>query len=221
MAGMAGLTFGGVGSPSRILCLGAHCDDVEIGCGATLSELSARNPAVQIRTVVFCSTKTREAEMNACMSNLIASGVEVQSYFGGFRDGYLPYEGPTRAKEYAASSADGFSPDLVLTHSRNDSHQDHRFVAEITYQVYRDSLILEMEIPKYDGDLGRCNVYIPVGIEAVERKVTALLASYVSQNNKHWFTEETFKALMRLRGIECRSESGFAEGFNSSKITIT
>ena len=112
------------------------------------------------------------------------------------------------------------APDLVITHSRGDLHQDHRFVAEVTYQALRNGLILEMEIPKYDGDLGRPNVYVPVSEDAASRKISTIMAHYSSQRGKHWFTEDTFKAIMRLRGVECKSESGMAEAFHSSKIVI-
>ena len=203
----------------RILCLGAHCDDVEIGCGATLVELARRWPTVEFHIVIFCSDEQREIESRRSLTRLIGDGGQLHLSFGRCQDSFLPYR-PVDAKEFLVEAVKSTSADITFTHSANDLHQDHRFVAELTYQVIRQGLILEMEIPKYDGDLRQRNVYFPVSQQIADHKVSTLLECYASQSNKHWFSEETFRSLMRIRGIECKSESGLAEAFIASKIVI-
>lgn len=203
----------------QVLCLGAHCDDVEIGCGATLVDLCQRYPGITIHAIVFCSDDQREAETRRCMSQLLGDTVNVMLNFANFRDGYLPYMAAD-VKDFLVATSRGIKPDLVFTHSRQDLHQDHKLVGEITYQVFRDNLIFEMEIPKYDGDIGQRNIYYPVSEKAVDQKNRSLMESYVSQRGKDWFREETFMSLMRLRGIECRSATGLAEAFQVFKLVL-
>lgn len=220
MAGLAKIAFSDIGPSGKVLCLGAHCDDVEIGCGATLVELNTRWPGLEFHFVIFCSNKEREQETRKSIASLLGDETKVELHFGRLKDSYLPYRAE-EAKDFLVSKVADSSPDLVFTHYRHDLHQDHRFVGEITYQVFRDNLILEMEVPKFDGDMGRPNVFVPVSEEAVDRKMASLMNCYSSQSARQWFSEETFRAILRLRGIECRSESGEAEAFYSSKMVIS
>ena len=220
MAGMARLTFDALGRSRQILLLGGHCDDIEIGCGATLVDLIKRSPDIEFHVIIFCSDSRREQETRHSLKVLLGEDADITFNFGGLRDGYLPYQA-VAAKDFLLSKVKALTPDLVFTHNRDDLHQDHRFVGEITYQALRDSLILEMEIPKYDGDTGRPNVYFPVSQAAADHKVSTLMECYASQLDKHWFTKETFMAILRLRGLECRSAGGMAEAFYASKIVIS
>ena len=220
MAGMARVTLENIGPSGQVLLLGAHCDDIEIGCGATLIDLVERWPDLNFHAIIFCSDNQREKEARQGLATLLGEESSVTLHFGRFRDGYLPHQA-IEAKEYLIAKVSSLEPTLVFTHSKNDLHQDHKFVAELTYQVLRNSMILEMEIPKYDGDMGRPNVYFPVSQKAVDHKLFALRNCYPSQGDKHWFSEETFSAILRLRGLECKSASGMAESFYSSKIVMT
>jgi LmbE family N-acetylglucosaminyl deacetylase len=220
MAGMARLTLEGVGPSGQVLLLGAHCDDIEIGCGATLVDLADRWPNLEFHAIIFCSDEQREKETRGSLLALLGEKADVKLHFGDLQDGYLPYEA-RKAKDYLKGEINGLSPNLVFTHFRGDAHQDHRFVAELTYQVFRDHLILEMEIPKYDGDLGQPNIYIPVGEGAVDRKISVLTDHYHSQSDKYWFTEETFRSMLRLRGLECKSPSGMAEAFYAARVVLS
>jgi LmbE family N-acetylglucosaminyl deacetylase len=217
---MARLTFSDIGPAGKVLCLGAHCDDIEIGCGATLVDLAKRWPDLEFHAVIFCSDEQREKEARQSLAALLGDNTHVSLHFGELRDGYLPYQA-VEAKEYLVSKVNSLAPDLVFTHSRNDLHQDHRFVGEITYQAIRNSLILEMEIPKYDGDMGRPNMYFPVSQNATDLKISTLMECYPSQADKLWFSEESFRSILRLRGIECRSATGTAEAFYASKVVIS
>ena len=220
MAGLERLALGRIGPDGRILCLGAHCDDIEIGCGATLIDLVHRWPELDIHVLIFCSDARREEESRLGLAELLGRKTKITFHFGKFRDSYLPYEA-VAAKDYLNDKVGGLAPDLVFTHNRNDLHQDHRFIGEITYQVFRRALVLEMEIPKYDGDMGRPNVYFPASDMATDHKITTLLSCYPSQLQKDWFSEETFRAIMRLRGLECHSPTGMAEAFYATKIVVS
>ena len=217
---MLRISLDGLEASGKILCLGAHCDDVEIGCGATLVDLTVRHPGLAIHVITFCSDERREAETRRSFVQLLNHYPKLTFDFATFRDGYLPYEA-ANVKDYLAKQAAGTNPDLVFTHCRQDLHQDHRFVSEISYQVFRDNLILEMEIAKYDGDMGCPNFYSPISDDASKKKIDALMNCYGSQIDKHWFSEETFMALMRLRGLECRSPTGLAEAFYTSKLMLS
>ena len=220
MADLAKINLGDAESCSEVLILGAHCDDIEIGCGATLVDLVERSPKLRFHAVIFCSDPGRESETRKGLSTLLGERANLTIDFGGLRDGFLPYRAE-ETKQFLIDKTRPLSPDVVFTHSRHDLHQDHRFVSEITRQVLRDGLVLEMEIPKYDGDLGRPNVYFPVTQGAVNRKISTLMTCYLSQIDKHWFKEESFQALLSLRGLECKAESGLAEAFYASKIIIS
>jgi len=202
-----------------VLCIGAHCDDVEIGCAGTLLRLLEANPSLRVHWVVFSSDEERAAETRAAADAFLAgtSGgrVEVEA----FRSSYFPYVA-TEIKERFDRLGEEVEPDLVFTHYREDLHQDHRLLAELTYNTYRDHLILEYEIPKWDGDLGRPNVYVPVERQHADRKVEILLDAFPTQRDKHWFSEETFRAVLRIRGIESKAPSGYAEAFHCRKLAI-
>jgi LmbE family N-acetylglucosaminyl deacetylase len=204
---------------SRILCMGAHPDDIEIGCGGTILHLLEANPDSEICWVVFSGTEDRSAEARESAAAFLGSaggaGIRVEA----FRESYFPYQG-TEIKECFESLKSAFSPDLVLSHHRRDLHQDHRLIAELTWNTFRDHLILEYEVPKWDGDLGAPNVFVPLSEAVCQQKVQNLFTHFVSQRPRDWFTEDTFLALMRLRGMECRSPSRYAEAFYAPKLVL-
>lgn len=203
-----------LGRPLRLLAIGAHADDIEIGCGATLLRLVAEHPGAELRYVVFSSTPERELETRGAARALGASQIEIH----GFRDGYLPYAEPAKLKETMAALRRDCEPDIVFTHRREDLHQDHAQVAELTWNSFRDHLVLEYEIPKYEGDLGQPNVYVPVPEAIARKKIDIVLHHYATQASKTWFRTETFEAVMRLRAIECNSSTGWAEAFHGRKL---
>lgn len=203
----------------RILCLGAHCDDVDIGCGGTLLALRQADAAVAIDWVVFSAPPERARETRVAVEALLGSGENTRLVLRDFRDGHFP-ACFTELKSAFADLRDLGQPDLILTHHRGDLHQDHRLVGELTWQTFRDHLIWEYEVPKYDGDLGRPNVYMPVPDDLAERKIQVILDSYPSQSDKPWLTGDTLRALMRLRGIEARS-ARWAEAFHSPKLVVS
>jgi LmbE family N-acetylglucosaminyl deacetylase len=202
-----------------ILCLGAHADDIEIGCGGTLLDLLARNPAIEVHWVVLAATEQRSCEAQASAERFLAGVKNRQVVIKNFRDSYFPaqYEAIKTCFEQIRAR---LAPDLVFTHRLDDAHQDHRLVAELTWCAFRDHLVLEYEIPKYEGDLGRPNVYMPLAEDVCRRKVENLLECFPSQRARPWFTADTYWALLRLRGIECNSPSGFAEGLYARKMTL-
>jgi len=203
----------------RILCLGAHCDDIEIGCGATLLELLAARPGLAVDWVVLSSNPVRRSEAETSAREFLSGAGEVHVDIREFRNGYFPHVAAD-IKDFFETLKRREPPDLVLTHFRGDRHQDHRTVGELTWNTYRDHWVLEYEIPKYDGDLGRPNCYVPVSAAARERKIDLILEHFASQADKQWFSADTFRALMRLRGIECAAPDGHAEAFHASKLTL-
>ena len=196
----------------RVLCLGAHADDLEIGAGGTVLRLLDSTPGLIVRWVVFSARGDRRAEAQAGAERLLAAAGSSQIQLENFRDGYFPFVGAD-IKDCFERIKREFDPDVVFTHYRSDRHQDHRAVSDLTWNTFRDHLILEYEIPKYDGDLGSPNLFVPIPTETRERKLNAVLETFRSQRERAWFSAETFDALMRLRGIECNAESGFAEAF--------
>jgi LmbE family N-acetylglucosaminyl deacetylase len=202
----------------RILCFGAHCDDIEIGCGGALLVMQA-GAAVRIDWVVLSGSAQRRAEAAAALRALVRPAARGQLHFGDFPDGRFPghYD---KIKEFFEALKRLPRPDLILCHERDDRHQDHRAVNEHVWSTFRDHTILEYEVPKWDGGLGQPNVYVPVTAAQARRKVAALLESYRSQARRDWFDAQTFMGLLRLRGIECRSPSGYAEGFYGRKIRL-
>lgn len=203
----------------NVLCLGAHCDDIEIGCGGTLLTLLGQNPSINVYWQVFSSTPSRKKEAIAGARRFCAAAKSLQLNVLDFRDGYLPYEGAA-VKEAMEDVKKVFSPDLVFTHYRFDLHQDHRKISELTWNTFRDHLILEYEIPKWDGDMGSPNTFVAVDAVVAEEKIAALQAIYNSQKSKQWFTDDLFHAVMRLRGMESNSPSQLAEGFYSRKLMV-
>jgi len=206
-------------SVERILCLGSHCDDVEIGCGGTLLTLLARKPGIHVDWVVFSSDAEREAEARAGAEVFLERAGSSSVAIHSFRGSYFPYVAGDIKETFDALGRDT-RPDVVFTHWRDDLHQDHRVLSELALNTFRDHLILEYEIPKWDGDLGRPAVFVPLGEEQVDAKVEAIWDAYESQRDKHWFTKETFLATMRLRGIECKAPSGYAEAFHCRKLVL-
>jgi len=199
----------------HVLCLGAHCDDIEIGCGGTLLKLRKLNPEVQTHWVVFSSDDRRAAEARASAAAFAATTISVKT----FRGRYFPYVG-AQIKEYFDELAVGLDPDLIFTHYRSDLHQDHRLLCELTYNTFRGHLILEYEVPKYDGDMSRPNVYVNLTGPQCEQKISTILECFPSQSERHWFTEDTFRSLLRLRGVESKSASGYAEAFHCRKMVL-
>jgi len=204
---------------TSVLCLGAHSDDIEIGCGGTILRLLESNPALEIRWVVFSGEPDRAAEARLSAESFLGAGANGRIEVETFRERYFPYVAAELKERFDVFGSDA-APDAVFTHHEADRHQDHRLLSELTYQAFRDQLILEYEIPKLDGDLGRPNVYVPLDLSHVERKVGTILESFVSQRTKPWFTEETFRGLMRLRGVEAVAASGYAEAFHCRKLTL-
>jgi LmbE family N-acetylglucosaminyl deacetylase len=201
-----------------ILCLGAHADDIEIGCGATLLQLKKCSPQLRFYWVVFSASGTRAAEAMKA-AELFTSGCNKEVVFKEYRDGFLPYSGH-QVKEFFEELKGIVDPDLVFTHWHGDAHQDHRFLAELTWNTFRNHLILEYEIPKYDGDMGRPNVFVPLDDALAEEKIDYLLEAFQSQHSKRWFERETFRGLMRIRGMESNSPSGYAEAFHAKKLIL-
>jgi LmbE family N-acetylglucosaminyl deacetylase len=206
-------------SSPRVLLLGAHSDDIEIGCGATLQVLAARFPSLELRWTVLSATGERAAETKRAAKLLLPESVSIQFDLRTFRESYFPYIG-AEIKDFVQSLSGQFKPDLIFTHSMADKHQDHRVVSELTSNAYRDHLILEYEVAKYDGDLASPNVFVPASAEQVRKKIGALMEAFRSQSSKFWFTEETFTSLLRLRGVESRSLSGYAEAFHCRKLRL-
>lgn len=211
---MLGLTFNS-SEPSCVLLLGAHCDDIEIGCGATLLQLVERWPRTRYVWVTLSSDAERAAETALAASRLLEGASEPIIQIESFRGSFFPYDGAL-IKEYL-ESLKVHQPELILTHYRHDLHQDHRVTSELTWNTFRDHLILEYEIPKFDGDLGLPNTYVPMGMSHLQRKVQVLLDCYPSQRYRRWFTRSTFEAIARLRGIECNAPEGYAEAFYCRK----
>ena len=206
-------------SPLTVLCIGAHADDIEIGCGGTILRLLAERPRVTVHWVVLCSDaiRAREARRSATLMLKRASAHHI--HIMQFRDGFLPYYGPA-VKEAFEQLARDVSPDIIFAHHGGDAHQDHRVVSELTWNTFRNHTILEYEIPKYDGDIGRPNVFVPLGASVQSRKIRHLMTAFPSQRSKRWFSPDTFEGLMRLRGIECAAAEGHAEAFHSRKVVL-
>jgi LmbE family N-acetylglucosaminyl deacetylase len=212
------LTFASLGRPPVVLCIGAHCDDIEIGCGATLVHWAAQYPGTRFRWAVFCAPAARQQESRAAAAMLLP-GQSAELQFFDFRDGFFPAEG-ARIKEGFEALKGALRPDVILTHHLADRHQDHATLANLTWNTFRSHLVLEYEIPKYEGDLGHPNLYIPLAQSDLDRKVRSLMDCFASQRSRAWFTEETFRSLARIRGIECAAPSGYAEAFHARKVCL-
>jgi LmbE family N-acetylglucosaminyl deacetylase len=204
--------------PARVLAIGCHADDVEIGCGGTLLALAEQRPDLEVTWLVLGADGVRADEARASAAAFLA-GVSSTIVVEGFRDGFFPYLGPA-VKERFEQLKGEVSPDLIFTHAGVDLHQDHRLVSELTWNTFRDHLILEYEVPKWDADLSAPNVYVPVSEELLARKVELLLEHFPSQHGKHWFTADLFRGLARLRGMEANSPTLFAEAFRCRKLVL-
>jgi len=216
---LTGLSLPRSAAPLKILCVGAHSDDIEIGCGGTLSQLARRRPRPEFRWVVWSAAEPRGREASRGARRILGPASSDAVRLHEFRDGYFPTHFDA-IKDSFERLAGEFSPDIVFTHARDDRHQDHRVVSDLTWNTFRRQLILEYEIPKWDGDLGRPNLYVPLSAAAARRKTKALLDVFGTQRGKDWFSEETFLGLMRLRGMECRAADGYAEAFHARKIVV-
>src|SRR5260370_1761087 len=203
----------------RILCVGAHSDDIEIGCGGTILRLSEQYPQSTFHWVVLSATGVREAEAQRAASLFTGPTCLKGLLLKAFPDGFMPFVGADIKAVFDELKAT-VSPDLIFTHNRKDAHQDHRLLAELTWNTFRDHLILEYEIPKYDGDMGKPNVFVPLQPEIFQRKVRYVVDTFQSQHSKRWFQEDTFLSLMRLRGMECNAPSGYAEAFYCRKLIL-
>ncbi len=208
-----------LGTARNLLVLGAHCDDIEIGVGGTILRLAAEGRLASVTWAVMTSTPEREAEARASAAAFLEGVAETRVEVASFRDGFLPYSG-YEVKEHFEWLKGEVRPDLVLTHRRADAHQDHRLVAELTWNTWRDHLVLEYEIPKWEGDLGAPNLFVPLDRELCERKVKLLHEHFPSQAGRRWFTADTFMSVMRLRGLECNSPSDHAEGLYVRKAIL-
>jgi LmbE family N-acetylglucosaminyl deacetylase len=206
-------------SSCRILCLGAHCDDIEIGCGGTMLDFLERNENVSVKWVVFSSDEVRAREARECASAFLELARESDVLVKNHRDGFLPFLGHEIKEQFEEIKRD-FDPDQVFTHYRDDRHQDHRLISDLTWNTFRNHFILEYEIPKYDGDLGQPNLFVPLEESTCSRKIKYLIECFQSQRRRPWFDERTFLALLRLRGMECNSPSFHAEAFYCRKAVL-
>jgi LmbE family N-acetylglucosaminyl deacetylase len=217
---MVDLRLGSAERPlRRILCLGSHCDDIEIGCGGTILRLLREHPELEIYWLVFSSTPLRKEEAARAANLFLASGKKKKVVIRNYRDSFFPSQQSQIKGEFEKLKKE-FTPDMILTHYRHDLHQDHRVICELTWNTFRNHLILEYEIPKYDGDLGSPNLFVGLKESDCRTKLGYLRKAFASQRKKHWFKEEVFSALMRLRGMEAGSSTRFAEAFYARKLRI-
>jgi LmbE family N-acetylglucosaminyl deacetylase len=207
------------GQPLRLLCIGAHSDDLEIGCGATVLTWLASMPAVEVTWFVLSADGIRASEAHRSARALLARAAASKIFISDFRDCFMQSQ-YTEVKSRFESMKREVEPDVILTHYLQDRHQDHRLAAELTWNTWRNHLVLEYEIPKYEADLATPNTYVPISAPVVRRKIDHLKRFFSSQRGKDWFTDDTFRGLMRIRGLESRSRSGFAEGFHARKLVF-
>ena len=207
------------GDGYEVLCLGAHSDDLEIGCGGTLLRLLREWPIARVTWVVLSGNPARAAEARRSARRLIGRRADANIVQATFRESYFPYIA-VPIKELFDGLRREIEPDLVLTHYRDDRHQDHRLVSELTYNTFREHLVLEYEIIKLDGDIGNPNVYVALDAATVRRKISLLMQGFASQRDRRWFTEDVFQGVMRLRGMEAGSPSGYAEAFYGRKLVL-
>lgn len=206
----------------HVLCLGAHCDDIEIGCGGTILSMLRSNPDLRVTWIVFSSDSVRQVEAKNAASQFLANCTRSEVEIKQFPDRYFPSVW-AEIKDYFGQLASNFSgdnsPDLIFTHRRADRHQDHNLIGELTWNAFRNHVILEYEIPKFEGDLGHPNIFVPLSDEIVESKIDILSNCYPSQSSHHWFDDETFRSLMRIRGLES-GPNQYAEAFYAEKLVL-
>lgn len=203
----------------HVLALGAHADDIEIGCSGTVMRLLDERPGTAVTWVVMSAPDGRSQEAENSAKAILAPALEQTIVIKDFRDGYFPYAGGS-IKDLFEDLQGTCSPDVIFTHRTEDLHQDHRLIAELTWQTFRDHLILEYEVPKYDGDFGNPNVFSAISEQLSRRKMDHLMTHFPSQGHRRWFTEETFLSILRLRGMESASPTGYAEAFSCRKIVL-
>jgi LmbE family N-acetylglucosaminyl deacetylase len=208
-----------LGAMRRVLCLGAHSDDIEIGIGGTLLKLAGQASDLEVWWVVFSASGPRAEEASRSADEFLSGVARKQIKIGSFRESYFPSEWST-IKEWFEEIKAKFDPDVVFTHYRDDRHQDHRVLSDLAWNTFRNHLILEYEILKYDGDLGHPNVFVPVSEQLCARKIALLMKHFKTQSTRHWFTSDTFEAMHRIRGIECVSPTGRAEAFYCRKMVL-
>jgi LmbE family N-acetylglucosaminyl deacetylase len=207
------------GDRLSLLCLGAHSDDIEIGAGAMLLGLMERGVKLDVHWCVLSGGGVRDDEARKSAADFLAKAACAKIEIMSFRDGFFPEQGEA-IKQWFEKLKDRINPDLILTHRRDDAHQDHQLVCRLTWNTFRDHQILEYEIPKWDGDIGQPNVYVPVSAAALARKIELLMAHFGSQRSKQWFDDETFRGLARIRGMECRAPERYAEAFFARKVAL-
>jgi LmbE family N-acetylglucosaminyl deacetylase len=205
--------------PLRLLTLGAHADDIEIGCGGTILRLVAEHPGLSVDWVVLSGEGERAGEAADSAAAFLQGAGESRIEVERFRDGFFPYDG-AGVKRFFERLKSRVSPDLILAPRLEDRHQDHRLVAELAWNTFRDHVILEYEIPKYEGDLGQPNLFVPLAPQQAERKLELLSKHFPSQTGRSWFSDDTFLAILRLRGIESNAPSGLAEAFGARKLVL-
>ena len=205
------------GPVTKILCLGAHSDDIEIGCGGTILRWLAEYPSAEIYWIVMAASGERRAEAVQSANLFLANARRKEIVVNEFRDGYLPYSG-AEIKDFFEDLKRKYLPDVILTHYREDLHQDHRLISELTWNTFRNHLILEYEIVKYDGDLGAPNLFVHLNESIARKKIQIILECFKSQNDKNWFTEDVFSSILRLRGVESNAPDKYAEAYYCRKI---
>jgi len=209
----------GAAQALQVLCLGAHSDDIEIGCGGTVLSFAEQYPGCVFHWVVFSAIGVRETEAKRAAEMFAGAAALRGPLLKTFPDGFMPYVG-SEVKAVFEGLKPSMSPDIIFTHNRKDAHQDHRLIAELTWNTFRDHLILEYEVPKYDGDMGQPSVFVPLPAQICQKKTRCILDAFQSQHSKRWFREDTFLSLMRLRGMECNAPSGYAEAFYCRKVVL-
>lgn len=217
---MRRLNIASSGAPLRVLCLGAHSDDIEIGSGGTILNWIERGVALDVHWVVFSAVGPRAQEAAQSADSFLRGAARAKVELFEFRDGYFPYQGVGIKDRFERLKRE-LEPDIVLTHRRDDAHQDHREIAKLSWNSFRDHLILEYEIPKWDGDLAQPNLYQPLSQATLEQKIALLHEHFTTQRAKDWFDPDTFRALARLRGMESRAPEHAAEAFVVSKAVLS
>jgi LmbE family N-acetylglucosaminyl deacetylase len=216
---MKALRLAAAGDRLSVLCLGAHSDDIEIGVGATMLSMIERGVGLQVRWCVLSGIGEREQEARSSAADFLFEVSEAKVEVMSFPDGFFPQHGEA-IKSWFEELKRLVDPDIIFTHYRDDAHQDHREVCRHTWNTFRDHSILEYEIPKWDGDMGRPNLYVPIATRTLQRKIELLMKHFASQRSKHWFDPEMFVGLARLRGMECRASEHYAEAFFAHKLTL-
>jgi LmbE family N-acetylglucosaminyl deacetylase len=201
----------------KILCIGAHSDDIEIGCGGAVLRILKEHEGAEVHWVVLGSGGQRDREASASANRFLSGAGKKKIIIEHFKTSYFPYKGE-EIKNLFEAIKKKISPDIIFTHYRHDLHQDHRQVSELTWNTFRDHFILEYEIIKYDGDIGVPNFFVHLEEAICRKKIEIIMESFKTQRDKDWFTQDTFFSMLRIRGVESRAPEKFAEGFYCRKI---